>query len=104
MKRKNHRLADRAIQPTVYTLLYQRVTGGALPPAFEYHLIVPNKTMVHVPLTTKRDERDVQILLRYIEAFMEDLRTGNFRPADPDHWICNPEYCGYYETCKYARR
>jgi hypothetical protein len=103
MKRQNQVWADRQLQPTFYYLLYKAATGE-FPKQFNFECVVPNKEMVHSRLVTERNERDFRVLRRIIEVFQHDLQTGVFRPAMPDHWACTPQFCGYYQTCKYARR
>lgn len=100
--RRNEVWAKRNQQPTFYWILYEEATKKE-PLRFEFQWIVPlKKEMRHFTLPTERSERDVKRLLRYIEVFWEDLQEGRFRPADPDSWICSPNWCGYYPTCKYG--
>jgi len=103
MVAKNQQWADRQVQPTVYHLGYQELTG-TWPEHLRYDLIVPNKKPKHIPLRTERTQSDVERLKRYSEAFLQDIRTGNFRPADPSHWTCNPAYCGWYQICPYGEK
>jgi hypothetical protein len=99
MKRKNQAWADGDLQPTFYTILY-RARFDERPKAFRYEMIIPNKKMVHDRLETERGEKDVKRLFARIEIFLRALEKGLFPPADPGHWICSPEYCGYYQICK----
>ncbi len=101
MDRKGQDWADRELQPTFYCALWHARTG-AWPTGFRYDLIVPNKTPVHVPLSTHRTQRHLAILARYVRNFLKDLQAGVFRPADPGHWVCRPLYCGYHLTCPYT--
>jgi hypothetical protein len=100
-KRKPAEWAARTLQPTFYALLYGRKTG-VWPTGFIYDFVIPNKTMLYEALPTTRGENDVKILSRYIKSFEADLKTGTFKPADPDNWICGPEYCGFFQTCPYG--
>ncbi|MBU0753683.1 MAG: PD-(D/E)XK nuclease family protein, partial [Planctomycetes bacterium] len=101
MKRKDQQWADRELQPTFYCLLKYK-TDGQWPTGFKYEVIVPNGKPVHLRLLTKRVKKDVMILVHYISSFLKDLQAGVFRPADPGHWMCSPNYCGFYETCPYV--
>ncbi|MEW6443188.1 MAG: PD-(D/E)XK nuclease family protein [bacterium] len=101
MDRKGQEWADRELQPTFYCALWHAKTGQ-WPAAFRFDLIVPNKTPVHVELTTQRTPKDLEVLARYVRNFLKDLEAGVFRPADPGHWVCRPLYCGYYMTCPYT--
>ena len=101
MKRKSQAAADRDPQPGFYYLLRKGLTGE-WPAGFKYQLIIPNKTMLHEEITTYRNMAQIKILFRYIEQFLNDLKTGSFKPADPGHWLCHPEWCGFYRDCKYS--
>jgi hypothetical protein len=100
-KRKNQEWADREVQVGFYYLL-RKGSIGDWPKGFKYQFIIPNKTMLHEELTTYRNMKQIQVLFRYIEQFLKDLKEGNFKPADPGSWLCNPEWCGYYRDCKYS--
>ncbi len=101
MKRKNQDWADREIQPSFYYMLF-RAAHGRWPRGFKYQVVIPNKEMVHEELVTTRDMQKLKVLFRIIDAFLKDLKSGNFKPADPASWICDPEYCGYYNSCQYV--
>jgi len=103
MKSKNQAWADNQLQPAFYYLLYKAATGE-FPKQFNFELIVPNKEMVHKQLVTQRSGRDFVVLKRLIEVFQHDLQAGVFRPAEPDSWVCSQAWCGFYQTCKFARR
>ena len=101
MKRKTQDWAEKQLEVVIYCLLKQHNTGE-WPSCFKYQIIVPNAKAVYQPLSTTRTEQDVRILMHYLQAYVNDLKAGSFRPADPGHWICSPQFCGYYETCKYT--
>lgn len=101
-KSKNQTWADRAIQPTFYSAMYaQRFERK--PAAFVYEGIVPNKTMIRQRLETTRDKADFDRLEVYLQRFLESVTKETFTPADPDSWICDPRYCGYFNICKFGR-
>lgn len=99
--RKNQEWADRDIQPTFYSLLFQ-ARFNKPPDKFVYEQIIPNKTPVYAPLTTTRGERDFDLLERYLENFSAAIEKGNPKPADPHHWMCSPKWCGYWLICEYG--
>lgn len=99
---KNQFWADRDIQASFYYLLH-KAYYGEYPNGFRYDQIVTLKTSTkYVPLFTTRTEADINRLILYIQGFMDDLNAGKFRPADPDSWMCSPDWCGYYATCPYG--
>jgi hypothetical protein len=101
MKRKDQEWADRDLQPTFYSVLHWATTGH-WPEQFKYHIIPPGKKALAFCMTTNRGVREGNILARYLQAFFKSLESGDFYPADPGHWVCNPEYCGYFLTCPYV--
>jgi len=103
MVTKNQHWADRQIQPTVYHLGYQELTGR-WPEHLRYDLLVPNVTPKYKPIKTFRNKKDVELLKRYAQVFLRDIKSGDFRPADPSHFICGPDYCGWYQICPYGQR
>lgn len=100
-KRKNQDWADHELQPSFYAILYKSLTGNDLS-EFVYEQVIPNKTMLREPLTTKRGENDFRRLKRYLAAFLTDLKAGTFRPAEPGHYLCSENFCGYYRSCSYV--
>lgn len=100
-KRKSQEWADRELQPSFYAVLYKSLTGNDLS-AFVYEQVIPNKAMLREPLATKRGEADFRRLKRYLAAFLNDLKSGNFRPAEPGHWLCSENFCGYFRSCSYV--
>ena len=100
MKRKSQEWADHTIQPSFYYMLY-RAAHGQWPRGFKFQMVIPNKEMIHEELVTTRDMQKLKILFRIIDAFLKDLKNGNFKPADPSSYICSPEWCGYANSCPY---
>lgn len=101
-KRKDQSWADRSLQTSIYWILYRERCGHD-PDSFVFDQIIPNKTMEHDPIVTRRTPADFQRLRQYIKAFLTDYNAGNFRPADPGSWICHPSWCGFYSVCKYTK-
>lgn len=101
MKTKSQEWADHTVQPSFYYILY-RAFHGKWPEGFKYQMVIPNATMVHKEIVTTRDMRQIKATLRIVEAFLKDLNTGNFKPADPESWICSPLFCGYYHSCRFV--
>jgi len=98
-KTKNQTWADRAIQPTFYHALYKE-EYGAYPEEFRYDIISPLKTKTnHIPLVTNRDDTDITTMKLTVNEFIKALKSGDYHRADPDHWICSSDYCGYFYIC-----
>ncbi len=50
----------------------------------------------------RRQDRDWANLLLRIHLMLTQIHTGLFPPCDPGAWICSPQWCGYFWTCKYS--
>jgi hypothetical protein len=57
----------------------------------------------YIPLETTRTTADLEIFLRRANAALSVIEAERFIPPLPDSWWCAPLWCGYYETCPYAR-
>jgi hypothetical protein len=100
---KNQAWADSEVQPDFYWLLHKKLMGEE-PENFLYDAIVALKDKSeYKPLTTVRKHAQERLRV-YCGAFLRDLESGIFRPADPASWVCSLAYCGYYQTCRYTRR
>jgi len=55
------------------------------------------------PLKTTRTADDLAVFVRRVRTAISSVEAEIFLPAPADHWVCNPLWCGYYETCPYAR-
>jgi hypothetical protein len=56
-----------------------------------------------VVMDTVRSPAHYEALLARLVNFMEALQKGVFVPCDPEHWACDPRWCGFFETCAYVR-
>lgn len=45
-----------------------------------------------------------QRVLSHVMSHVQMLEGGNFRPADPDHWVCSKKFCGYFDICPFGAR
>ena len=108
---------DLQIQPTVYRMLLRANDFGELDP--EYRIMV---NMTNGPKTTgdgviwspgtgvccdirpaHRNELHEADLIHRIKSMVACVNAGLFHPAEPDHWICSPKYCGYWGSCVYNK-
>jgi hypothetical protein len=65
-------------------------------------VLVNNKEPKLQSLPTTRGPEDWANLLRRIYLMLTQIHTGLFPPCDPSAWICSPQWCGYFWTCKYS--
>ena len=95
--------ADTSEQLTMYALA-AKILDGAIPERLYLDYLVDLKTPKAVSRDTTRTETDFTPLFKRIEIALKILETGLFMPARHDHYLCNPNYCGYYRTCPYVRQ
>jgi len=92
---------DDADQYTMYALA-AKVLDGAIPELCVDYL-VKTKTPKAVTQHSTRDEADLQVLLRRVQVIAEAIETGVFVPCDRSSWVCNPKWCGFFDSCPYAK-
>ena len=52
--------------------------------------------------TIRTAETEKKLIAR-IQVVAKMLKDGNFPPADSEHWLCSPTWCGYFgSVCKYT--
>lgn len=95
--------ADNSLQLSTYGLAKKVLTGTA-PREYVLDVLVKSNPPKWVPLTTYRNEDDFKMLLARIERAIEMIQKGAFMPASPTDWGCSKKYCGYWQTCPFARR
>ena len=93
--------ADHSLQLTFYAGLVAHATGK-WPERISLEILVNNKEPKLQSLPTKRDPEDWANLRLRIQLMLAQLRVGLFPPCDPGVWVCSPNWCGYFWTCKYA--
>jgi hypothetical protein len=93
--------ADHSLQLTFYAGLVAQHTGQ-WPKRISLEVLVNNKEPKLQSLPTTRGPAEWTNLLLRIELMLAQIHTGLFPPCDPDAWICSPQWCGYFWTCKYA--
>jgi len=90
-------------QPATYGILY-RADQGVWPTGFRYDILVDTKTpQTQVFEIQVSPERYQGVIDRY-STLVKMIEVGLFPPCTPSSWKCGPKFCGYYPTCKYAKR
>jgi len=100
-KSKNAGEADHSLQLTFYSGLVAQHTGR-WPQRISLEILVNNKIPKLQSLPTTRGPEDWGNLMVRIQLMLAQMRAGLFPPCDPNAWICSPQWCGYFGTCKYA--
>jgi len=95
--------ADHSLQLTWYAGLVAQHTGK-WPERISLEVLVNNKTPKLQSLPTTRGPEDWGNLMVRIQLMLAQMRAGLFPPCDPNAWICSPQWCGYFGTCKYASK
>jgi len=100
-KSKGPKDADHSLQLTFYAGLVAHQTGK-WPEKVSLEILLNLKEPKLQSLTTIRGPEDWANLLLRIHLMLTQLHTGLFPPCDPSAWICSPQWCGYFWTCKYS--
>lgn len=96
--------ADGNIQLDIYTMLLDQHKKPVEMVALDY--LVDTKTPKYVRVQAEA-AREHHTTLARIGAFARLLDSGAFQPVNPSGpsgWICQPRWCGFYDTCEFGRR
>lgn len=102
-KSKRQEDADNSFQLTIYSRLVNEKVGQ-WPSKISLEVLVNNKEPKHQTLETRRGPADFGALIPRIEIMLKQMEAGLFPPCDPGSWMCQAKFCGYFWTCKYAKR
>jgi hypothetical protein len=102
-KSKGPKEADYSLQLTFYAGLVAHQTGQ-WPEKISLEVLVNNKEPKLQSLPTTRGPAEWANLLVRIHLMLAQIETGLFPPCDPGAWICSPQWCGYFWTCKYSMK
>ena len=93
--------ADNSLQLTFYAGLVAQHTGK-WPERISLEILVNHKEPKLQSLPTKRGPEDWGNLMLRIQLMLAQIQAGLFPPCDPGAWVCSPNWCGYFWTCKYS--
>lgn len=93
--------ADNSLQLTFYAGLVANQTGK-WPAKLSLEVLVNQKEPKLQSLPTSRGPGEWVNLLLRIQLMLAQIQIGLFPPCDPSTWICSPQWCGYFWTCKYS--
>jgi hypothetical protein len=93
--------AGLSLQLTFYAGLVAQHTGR-WPARISLEILVNNKEPKLQSLPTTRGPEDWANLLLRVHLMLAQIKTGLFPPCDPAAWVCSPQWCGYFWTCKYT--
>jgi hypothetical protein len=93
--------AHKSIQLKLYSLAMWKLNG-----------VAPKKAILDYLIDTKEPKiasfemiPSVEIwrsVLNRVEVIADAWIKGVFVPVEPGHWCCSPDWCGYYDSCKYV--
>ncbi len=92
--------ADSSAQFTLYNELIRHETGE-YPTRLSAEVFTKTKEPAHQSLETTRCPEDFDALIKRVHVMMRMIDAGIFPPADPDSWMCQMAYCGYFLSCPY---
>lgn len=101
-KTPGQNIADSSEQLTLYDLLFRAYFKRA-PSILGLDYIVDLKRGPKaVKLLTTRTAQDHQAILNRMAAAAKAIEQGIFVPCSQAHWKCSPNYCEFYNDCKYV--
>lgn len=94
--------AELSDQLTLYALA-MKVLDGTAPAKVALDYLVDTKVPKAVTRESTRDLDDFHVMLRRIETAENAIDRQIFVPARQSDWWCSARWCGYFQTCPYAR-
>jgi len=96
-------VAEKSLQLKAYALAVQ-VLDGKAPEKVFLDFLIDTKVPKAASFEHSPDNEDFQAVLNRVQIVAMAMEKGVFVPVEPDHWCCDPKWCGYYGTCRYIRR
>jgi len=100
-KSKAQKEADISLDLTMYAGLVANHTGR-WPDKVSLEVLVNTKIPKHQSLESTRGPNDFFVLVQRVKVVWKQIQTGLFPPCAPDFWMCSPDWCGYFKSCKYS--
>jgi len=94
--------ADTSEQFTSYAHAY-KAQMGELPKKIYMDCLVKTKVPKVVTYETERTDQDLTVLQARFNQAYKIITAGLFAPTLRSNWWCSPKWCGYYDTCPYAK-
>jgi hypothetical protein len=88
-------------QLTIYAAAFQ-VDTGRMPEEVRLDVAIKTKKPKRQVLRSRRDERDLQVLVNRVNEFLRTIEAGIFLPAPVGSWQCSPRWCGFHPTCRFV--
>jgi hypothetical protein len=102
-KTPNADIAHESSQLTAYSLS-SSVLDGKIPDAVRLDYLIDLKGGVKTAtLESTRTLDDIDNYLNRLANGIATIRSGMFVPAPDTAWWCDNRYCGFWNTCPYAR-
>lgn len=95
--------AATSLQLTVYAPGFKALTGR-WPKEMRLSFLVDNKEPKRIVQATNPTRDDIEMLVCRFNQMVQAIKSGVYTPATPDNWCCSEKWCGYWRTCKYAKR
>lgn len=99
-------MAHDSLQLTAYFAFVRVVDGkGPAKVALDVLWQTPKRKESHFRvLESTRTVEDEIAFLERVAVMDMAIKAGVFHPARQDDWRCSAKWCGYFGTCKYARK
>ena len=95
--------AEKSLQLKAYAMAVKAL-DGKIPEKVSLDYLIDNKTPKAATFYYAPDAEDFSLVLNRLDTVAYAMEKGVFVPVEPDHWCCDPKWCGYFDSCKYVRR
>lgn len=87
------------VQPAIYR--YMLFENFARDYDFGFHVMTYKGETQYIP--APKSNQEMAYIVALCKSMMNSIRTGDFMPAVPGHWLCSDKWCGYWFSCKYSK-
>jgi hypothetical protein len=95
--------AEKSLQLKAYALAVSRI-DGRIPARVTLDYLIDAAAPKAKSFSHQPDAEDFRVVLARVQIIAAAMQAGIFVPVEPDHWCCSAKWCGYFESCRYARR
>jgi len=95
-------VADTSLDLTFYAGLVAHHTGEWPEEVSLDYLIDLKDGAKYSSQVSKRGPEDWANLMLRVQLMAQQIEAGIFAPCDPSSWVCSPNYCGFFRTCRYS--
>jgi CRISPR/Cas system-associated exonuclease Cas4 (RecB family) len=93
--------ADYALQLAIYQIGYFSMFHE-LPEGAQFDYVIRTKEPKTLEVPVNITDKDILWTEKSVDRMIQSIESGIFYP-NPNHFLCSPKFCGYWNMCKEGR-